>query len=95
MQELVSRTMMLVAFFEPDSASACQCAEHRAIFRSLAKRERGKAIRSMTTHLSLVETRLRPRACEEVGDPLEQIFADCAPRGRIGAPAAELSREMV
>ena len=74
MQELVARTMMLVAFFEPDSSSACQCAEHRAVFRSLLARERSKAVRAMTTHLSLVETRLRPRICEAPAASLEDIL---------------------
>jgi DNA-binding GntR family transcriptional regulator len=74
MQELVARTMMLVARFEPDSASSCQCAEHRAVFRSLVARERSRAVRAMTTHLSLVETRLRPRMCEPVGGSLDKIL---------------------
>jgi DNA-binding GntR family transcriptional regulator len=74
MQELVARTMMLVAFFEPESSSACQCAEHRSVFRSLAARERSKAVRAITTHLSLVETRLRPRTCQAVADTLESVL---------------------
>lgn len=74
MQELVARTMMLVARFEPDGSSACQCQEHRAIYRALLSGERSRVIRSMTTHLSLVETRLRPRSCEAVAEPLEAVL---------------------
>lgn len=74
MQELVARTMMLVAFFEPESSVGCQCAEHRAVFRALAARERSKAVRAMTTHLSLVETRLRPRICEAEPAPLDDVL---------------------
>lgn len=91
MQELVARTMMLVAFFEPDSAGACQCAEHRAVFRALAAGERSKSVRAMTTHLSLVETRLRPRICEEEGVPLDDVLreelARSAGRSRRGEAA--------
>ncbi|PIK72517.1 GntR family transcriptional regulator [Methylobacterium frigidaeris] len=80
MQELVARTMMLVAFFEPDSSVACQCAEHRAVFRALSGRARAQAVRAMTTHLSLVETRLRPRVCEAVPPPLEEVLRDALAR---------------
>jgi DNA-binding GntR family transcriptional regulator len=74
LQELVARTTMLVAYFEAESAVACGCEEHRAIVRALASRERSKAVRAMTTHLSLVETRLRPRVCEAVAAPLEEVL---------------------
>jgi len=74
LQELVARTQMLVAFFEPDAAVACQCDEHRAVFRALVGRERSKAVRAMTTHLSLIETRLRPRICEAASAPLEDVL---------------------
>nr|WP_167350053.1 FCD domain-containing protein [Methylobacterium platani] len=98
MQELVARTMMLVAFFEPDSSVACQYAEHRAVFRALGGRSRAGAVRAMTTHLSLVETRLRPRICEAVPPPLDDVLRDALaawrggltrirPRGAGAAPA--------
>lgn len=76
LQELVARTMMLVAFFEADEAVGCGCEEHRAIVRALAGRERSKAVRAMTTHLSLVETRLRPRICEAVPAPLDEVLRE-------------------
>lgn len=74
LQELVARTHMLVALFEPDASVTCQCEEHRTIVRSLAGRERFKAVRAMTTHLSLVETRLRPRVCDSVAAPLDTVL---------------------
>lgn len=74
--ELISRTLMLAKQYETTAGSACGCEEHRAIFRSLAARERGKAVKSMATHLSLVETRLRPVVCEPVGPSLEEVLAD-------------------
>lgn len=61
LQELVSRTAMLVAFFEPASASACGCEEHADITRALREGDAGRALRAMHVHLSLIETRLKPR----------------------------------
>ena len=75
-QELISRTLMLVKRYETTAGSACGCEEHRAIFRALAARERGKAVKAMTTHLSLVETRLRPTLCEPVGPSLDDVLAE-------------------
>jgi DNA-binding GntR family transcriptional regulator len=60
MQELVSRTSMLVALYEAASAAQCACEEHRDIFTSLVKGDGAGASRAMRTHLSLIETRLRP-----------------------------------
>lgn len=74
--ELISRTLMLVKRYETTAGSACGCEEHRAIFRALAARERGKAVKAMTTHLSLVETRLRPTLCEAVGPSLEEVLGE-------------------
>lgn len=62
LQELVSRTSMLVAFFEPEASSACGCDEHADIAQALLTGDTVKAFKSMQTHLSLIETRLRPRA---------------------------------
>lgn len=96
MQELVARTMMLVAFFEPDASVACQCAEHRAVFRALAARARAPALRAMTTHLSLVETRLRPRVCDAVPPPLDEVLRDALATWRTmrdpGGPTAQRGR---
>lgn len=75
-KELVSRTVMLVSFYENSAASSCGCEEHRAIFQALAKRERGKAVKAMSAHLSLVETRLKPLVCTESMTPLESVLAN-------------------
>jgi DNA-binding GntR family transcriptional regulator len=74
--ELISRTLMLVKRYETTAGSACGCEEHRAIFRALAGRERGKAVKAMNSHLSLVETRLRPTLCVDEGPSLDDILAD-------------------
>jgi DNA-binding GntR family transcriptional regulator len=82
MRELVGRSAMLVTFFEPESASACSCDEHRTIFQKLAKRE-ADAVKSMAAHLSLVETRLRPRKEDVAQASVEAILraeVDAAPR---------------
>lgn len=60
-QELVSRTSMLVAFFEPASASSCACEEHGDILDALLRGDGARAMKAMHTHLSLIETRLIPR----------------------------------
>ena len=74
--ELIGRTLTLVKRYETSAGSACGCEEHRAIFRALAARERGKAVKAMSTHLSLVETRLRPTLCESVGPSLNEVLAE-------------------
>jgi DNA-binding GntR family transcriptional regulator len=73
-KELVGRTLMLVTFYETSAGSTCGCEEHRAIFRALAGRERGKAVKAMSSHLSLVETRLKPLVCVEEGPSLESVL---------------------
>ncbi|TDT99195.1 GntR family transcriptional regulator [Azorhizobium sp. AG788] len=75
-RELVGRTTMLVAFYENSAAAQCGCAEHRTIFRALASGERAKASRMMTTHLAMIETRLRPMACVDAGPTLESVIAE-------------------
>ncbi|NYZ15623.1 GntR family transcriptional regulator [Azospirillum sp. RWY-5-1] len=75
-QELVGRTVMLVTFYEPDSASACGCDEHRSICRAVTARERSKAIKAMSSHLSLVETRLRPRPFSGPGVSLDVVLVE-------------------
>lgn len=61
LQELVSRTSMLVAFFEPAASSECACEEHDEILMALQQGDAARAVKAMHVHLSLIETRLRPR----------------------------------
>jgi len=61
LQELVSRTSMLVAFFEPAASSSCACDEHEEIFEALRRGDGARAMKAMHVHLSLIETRLIPR----------------------------------
>jgi DNA-binding GntR family transcriptional regulator len=61
MQELVSRTSMLVALFEQETAPGCGVDEHASILRALETGDPAAAAGAMTAHLSLVETRLQAR----------------------------------
>lgn len=61
LQELVSRTSMLVAFFEPATSSECALEEHEDITLALRSGDPGRAFKAMHVHLSLIETRLKPR----------------------------------
>lgn len=70
MQELVSRTAMLVAMYEDVQSAHCACEEHRDIFTSLLKGDSAGATRAMRAHLSLIETRLRPGSVAPSSDAL-------------------------
>ena len=74
--ELIGRTIMLVKRYETTLGSACGCEEHRLIFKALAGRERGRAVKAMSSHLSLVETRLRPIVCDDAGPSLESLLEE-------------------
>lgn len=87
-KELVGRTVRLVSFYENSAGSTCGCEEHRTIFQALAKRERGKAVKAMSNHLSLVETRLKPLECTEGRPSLESIVANEIESFRRAAPGA-------
>jgi DNA-binding GntR family transcriptional regulator len=86
LQELVSRTSMLVAFFEESTASHCACEEHEDIVQALQAGDAAAAVRAMHAHLSLIETRLRPRAAPVAhADPEAEVaraWAKAKPRAR-------------
>ncbi len=73
MQELVSRTSMLVAVYETANATQCACEEHRDIFTSLIGGDGAGAAKAMRAHLSLIETRLRPGAVAPGRDATEML----------------------
>ena len=74
LQELVSRTSMLVAFFEESTASHCACEEHEDIVEAMRTGDAAAAVKAMHTHLSLIETRLRPRAAPaQMADPEAEV----------------------
>jgi len=85
MHELVGRTAMLVAFYEPGSMSGCACDEHASIVAALERRDPGAAARSMFAHLSLIETRLRPaRTKIDAGDVENVLREELKRRARSG-----------
>lgn len=75
LQELVSRTAMLVAFFEPAASSECACEEHDEILNALAQGDAARAIKAMHVHLSLIETRLNPRTTMHTAANVEDEIA--------------------
>ena len=83
LHELVSRTSMLVAFFESPGASACACEEHQAILTALSAGDAGSALKAMHTHLSLIETRLSQRTPPTApSEPLAELARAWAEDGR-------------
>jgi DNA-binding GntR family transcriptional regulator len=94
LQELVSRTSMLVAFFEPAASSECACDEHDDILGALRQGDAARAGKAMHVHLSLIETRLRPRpGPAPVTDPeLEIASAWHALQERDPKPASRARR---
>jgi DNA-binding GntR family transcriptional regulator len=62
LDELISRIVMLEAFFvaEPGVASQCACEEHRDIADALIDGDAARAVKAMHVHLSMIETRLQP-----------------------------------
>ena len=86
--ELVSRTSMLVAFFETAEASECACEEHEEILVALSEGDAARAVRAMHAHLSLIETRLKPRADLPAAADPERELERAWKEARKSAPAA-------
>ena len=82
LQQLVSRTSMLVAVFEPARAMRCACEEHAEIVDALVAGHGANAMKAMHRHLALIETRLRPSDDVPTGDPVEVLRADWRARQR-------------
>jgi DNA-binding GntR family transcriptional regulator len=76
LQQLVSRTSMLVALFEPARSMRCACEEHAEIVDALVGGSGAEAMKAMHRHLALIETRLRPSADVATDDPIEVLRAD-------------------
>lgn len=90
MQELVSRTSMLVALLEHDGATGCGIDEHGSILKALESRNPAAAARTMIAHLSLIETRLKPRGATMPSTDVEAILRAAlgARRKALRAPQA-------
>jgi DNA-binding GntR family transcriptional regulator len=95
LQEMVSRTAMLVAYYEA-RAPECGCAEHRAILRAIEARDPSGSGREMDLHLSLIETRLqgppvRPSTTDLAAVIAEEIERWRAAQGDNGATLSAIS----
>jgi DNA-binding GntR family transcriptional regulator len=75
MQELVSRTALLVAYHEADSLH-CGCEEHASILAAISSRDATRAAQEMQTHLTLIESRLQERPVRAATTDLESVIAD-------------------
>jgi DNA-binding GntR family transcriptional regulator len=75
LDELVSRTSMLVAMYEAAIAAQCSCEEHREIHAALVRGDAAAATRAMRAHLSLIETRLKPNPSPPSRDPVATLRA--------------------
>jgi DNA-binding GntR family transcriptional regulator len=75
LQQLVSRTSMLVALFEPARSMRCGCEEHAEIVDALVAGSGADAMKAMHRHLALIETRLRPSADVATDDPVDVLRA--------------------
>lgn len=93
LRELVSRTSMLVAFFESPAASRCGGEEHAEIVKALRAGDAQKALRAMHAHLSLIETRLTPRAAAtRMSGAAEELARAWAQARRLARKARKSSR---
>jgi len=88
LQQLVSRTSMLVALFEPAQSMRCACEEHRAIFSALSAGDGPAAMKAMQQHLALIETRLRPAREVASGDTTDLLRQEWQAWRRRQRPAA-------
>jgi DNA-binding GntR family transcriptional regulator len=88
LQELVSRTSMLEAFFEPETASQCGCNEHHEIVDALEQGDGMLAVKMMHTHLSLIETRLRPEPAGARNHDVEVVLIQAwdAVKAKVSCP---------
>ncbi|MCD2514170.1 GntR family transcriptional regulator [Comamonas endophytica] len=77
-RQLIARTQMYVALYEPQSASECAPQEHAQVLQALEKRDAQGAAQAMKAHLLLVQNRvlqrMQPRPCAPVADILKSII---------------------
>lgn len=77
-EQLIARTQMYVALYEPQSASECAPTEHLQVLEALQQRDAGAAVQAMKAHLLLVQNRvlqrMQPRASAPVADILKSFL---------------------
>lgn len=77
-EQLIARTQMYVALYEPHSASRCAPTEHLQVLEALEQRDTAAAVQAMKAHLLLVQNRvlqrMQPRASAPVADILKSFL---------------------
>ena len=91
MQELVSRTAMLVAYHE-GASPRCTCDEHGAILAAIECRDASTATREMNLHLSLIETRLQTPPVRPSTSDLDAIVIEEVARWKKQSQAAGVEK---
>lgn len=84
LEELVLRTSLIIASFEPQGSVDCSHEAHPGIARLILARDKAGAIKAMDEHLDAMEGRLRLDPPPEEKDDIAAIFAELG----IARPAA-------
>ena len=89
LKELLLRSSLMVAAFEPARLSPCGVGEHMAIAAALKAGDAERAIALSDEHFRHIEDRLALGVAERTTDDIEAVFAPpTRPRRAGGAPAA-------
>lgn len=77
-EQLIARTQMYVALYEPHSANECAPQEHAQVLQALALRDGPAAAQAVKEHLLQVQNRvlqrMQPRQCAPVAEILKSII---------------------
>ena len=87
--ELVLRTSLIIATFEPRNSEDCSPYAHPVVAELITTRDREGAVAAMDTHLRAMEDRLDFHASAEETQDLVSIFADLGVNRRRARNTAE------
>jgi DNA-binding GntR family transcriptional regulator len=87
--ELVLRTSLIIAAYEPRGSQDCSPDAHPEIAERILARDRHGAVRALDGHLQAMEDRLNFEAPAEEAPDLASIFADLGIRRRAKRRAAD------
>ncbi|WP_112323669.1 GntR family transcriptional regulator [Oceanibium sediminis] len=79
---LVSRTQVLVALFEPERESGCAPTEHEEIVAALEAGDSARAFKVMIWHLNQVEGRILAHLDQQEATDLEQVLRSAFGKGK-------------
>ncbi|MFP3796178.1 MULTISPECIES: GntR family transcriptional regulator [Paraburkholderia] len=77
--QLVAKTELYKALFDPNKATTCAPDEHAQIIAALEAGERDAALATMREHLAEIEARVVKQARARAGLDLKAVFAGLAP----------------